>query len=256
MTADTAGGRTAAPAWSGRIVPDRIVLTFHGLGRPATSIDPAERPYWVEPGVFSDVLARARAEPRIEITFDDGNASDMSLAFPLLATSGLSATFFVLAGRLDQPGSLSRRDLAELAGHGMVIGNHGEHHVDWTKASDAVMRRELHDARARIEDAAGRAVDSLSVPFGAFDRRVLRLIAEAGYRRVHTSSGGLAGRAAWLVPRTSLRSDLPAGAMIDGLGRWPRQLEAAIRNPLREWKYGVNTWTAGRGRSPAEACRD
>ncbi|MGL4290793.1 MAG: polysaccharide deacetylase family protein [Phreatobacter sp.] len=251
MQPNTTDDPAAAAAWFGRVVPDRIVLTFHGLGQPATAIDQAERPYWVESSVFSETLALARAEPRIEITFDDGNASDMSLALPLLAASGLSATFFVLAGRLDQPGSLTRRDITELAGHGMIIGSHGEHHVDWTKASDATMRRELHDARARIEDVTGRAVDSLSVPFGAFDRRVLRLVAEAGYRRVHTSSGGLAARAAWLVPRTSLRSDTPAQAVIGGLCHWSRRLEAAIRNPLRQWKYGVNTSMAGRDRSPA-----
>lgn len=248
-------GDRAAAAWFGRFVPDRIVLTFHGLGQPAAAIDPAERPYWVEQGVFSDVVALARAEPRVEITFDDGNASDMSLAFPLLAAAGLRATFFVLSGRLDQPGSLTRRDVAELVRNGMTVGSHGEHHLDWTKAPDATMRRELHDARARIEDVAGRAVDSLSVPFGAFDRRVLRLIAEAGYRRVHTSSGGLAAQGAWLVPRTSLRSDTPARALL-GLGHWSRRLQAALRNPLREWKYGVNTSMAGRGRSPAGACRD
>lgn len=251
MPADMAGDRAAAVGWFGRIVPDRIVLTFHGLGQPAAGIDAAERPYWVEPGVFSDVLALARAEPRVEITFDDGNASDIGIGLPLLAAAGLRATFFVLAGRLDQPGSLTRRDVAELLRNGMAIGSHGENHVDWTKASDATMRRELYDARARIEDVTGGAVDSLSVPFGAFDGRVLRLIAEAGYRRVHTSSGGLAAKAAWLVPRTSLRSDTPARALVGGLGHWSRRVEAAVRNPLRQWKYGVNTSTAGRGRSPA-----
>jgi peptidoglycan/xylan/chitin deacetylase (PgdA/CDA1 family) len=237
--------------WLGRIVPRRLVLTFHGLGRPAASIGRLERPYWVDRSVLAQVLDRAAADPAIEITFDDGNVSDMRVAFPLIASAGQTATFFILAGRLDEPGYLTRRDVGELVRHGMRVGNHGHDHIDWTKASDPEMRRELYDARHRIEDAAGAAADTVSVPYGAFDARVLRLVAEAGYSCVHTSSGGLAGACDWLVTRNSVRREFPVGPMIDMLSGWRARLESGLRAPARRWKYGLgalNTSLEARGR--------
>ncbi|WP_137388127.1 polysaccharide deacetylase family protein [Rhodoligotrophos defluvii] len=228
------------------MLPDRLVLTFHGLGRPAGAIDPAEAPYWVDTSVLHEAVDAARRDPRIEITFDDGYASDFHIACPVLAQAGLSATFFVLAGRLGQQGSLSKSDLAEMAAMGMRIGNHGHDHVNWTKCADDTLRRELYDARAVIEDAAGCAVDTLSVPFGAFDARVLRTAFAAGYRRVHTSSGGLAHRGARLVPRNTVRSDLDVGRMIADLTGWQSRARSAVRDPIRRWRYGVNTWAADR----------
>ena len=224
--------------------PDRLVLTFHGIGAPSAATDAAERPYWVTPEVLGAVIQQAQADRRIEITFDDGFASDFDIACPMLAEAGLSSTFFVLAGRLDRPGSLSRMQVAEMAAMGMGIGNHGMDHRDWTSCADDVLHRELHDARHIIEDAAGCPVDSLSIPFGAFDRRVLQKAFEAGYRRVFTSSGGLARRGDRLVPRNTVCHDFDAPSDIARLAGWGSRARSAVRNPLRARKYGVNTWMA------------
>lgn len=222
-----------------RFLPDRIVLTFHGLGTPGRPVDATERPYWLSRSAFEAAIARSTAIPGTEITFDDGNLSDVEIALPVLAEARMSATFFVLAGRLGEAGSLRGPDLATLAKHGMTIGSHGEDHVDWTRASDVIMRRELHDARARIEDSAGTAVRTLSCPFGRFDARVLALAAEAGYASVHTSSGGLAGTEDWLVPRNTLREGVTADQVTRRLRGWPARLDSALRNPLRAWKHGA-----------------
>ncbi|MFK8252509.1 polysaccharide deacetylase family protein [Ancylobacter terrae] len=221
------------------MLPDRLFLTFHGLGAPPAGTDPVEAPYWVAPAVLEGVARRAKADPRLAITFDDGLASDFHLARPVLEEAGVRATFFVLAGRLDAPGSLSRAQLAEMAQAGMAIGNHGWDHRDWTRATDAEMRRELHDARRAIEDVAGVAVDTLSIPFGAFDARVLNLIFEAGYTAAHTSSGGLAAPGARLVPRNTVKQGFDADRDIARLTGWRGRVESGLRDPLRRWKYGV-----------------
>ena len=154
-----------------RLWPGRLVVTFHGIGTPARTLDAGEAPYWVEAPVLAAAIDLA-AKGRLEITFDDGNESDARIALPMLQRAGVTATFFVLAGRLDKPGSLSRTQLQELARAGMAIGSHGHDHVDWTRADDTDLRRELWDSRAAIEDCLGAPVDSVSVPFGAFDARV------------------------------------------------------------------------------------
>ena len=230
--------------WVGRVLPSRLVLTFHGIGTPGRTIDSGEARYWVDPSVLAESVASAKTDPATSITFDDGNTSDYRIAYPMLQAAGLKATFFVLAGRLDQPGSLARHEIVEMAAGGMAIGSHGHDHVDWTKCSDAVMRRELHDARASIEDCLGARVDEVSIPFGAFDARVLRLILEAGYRAVHTSLEGRAAQTTWLVPRNSVRSDWVLDRELARLRSWRTWIGSTLRQPLWNWRYRVNTWRA------------
>jgi len=230
-----------------RLWPGRLVVTFHGIGTPARTLDAGEAPYWVEAPVLAAAIDLA-ANGRLEITFDDGNDSDARIALPMLQRAGVTATFFVLAGRLDKPGSLSRTQLQELARAGMAIGSHGHDHVDWTRADDTVLRRELWDSRAAIEDCLGAPVDSVSVPFGAFDARVLRLVAQAGYRHVHTSSGTLAPRQGWLVPRHTIRQDTRLAQAVEAWTSWRARLVSALRNELRGHKYRFSTSTAGPGR--------
>ena len=50
----------------------------------------------------------------MRLSFDDGNSSDVEIALPALRERGLPRRFFVVAGRLDRPGSLSRDDVREL----------------------------------------------------------------------------------------------------------------------------------------------
>jgi peptidoglycan/xylan/chitin deacetylase (PgdA/CDA1 family) len=231
-------------ALADRLLPERLVVTFHGLGSPSRSIDAAEASYWVAPVVLAEAIALA-ARDRLEITFDDGNDSDALIALPMLVEARVPATFFVLAGRLDQPGSLSGPQLRALMAAGMAIGNHGHDHVNWIQADDRTMRRELHDARARIQDVLGASVDTVSVPFGAFDRRVLALVADAGYRRVHTSSGTLAGITGWLVPRHTIHARTRLARDVSGWTSWKARLVSGLRNELRGRKYGFSTSTAG-----------
>lgn len=55
-----------------------------------------------------DWLPRVSADMRIliELTFDDGNASDLTIAAPALQARGLAASFFVCASRIGQAGDL------------------------------------------------------------------------------------------------------------------------------------------------------
>jgi peptidoglycan/xylan/chitin deacetylase (PgdA/CDA1 family) len=235
------------PIWTDRLLPRRLIVTFHGLGSPLRSIDAGEAPYWVEPSVLAETIDLARRR-EIDITFDDGNDSDFTIAFPMLAEARMSSTFFVLAGRFDQKGALSRAQTVEMAEAGMAIGSHGHDHIDWTKASDDQMRRELHDARGRIEDCLGKAVDKVSIPFGAFDARVLRLISKAGYRQVYTSSHSLTPRSGWLMPRHTVQQATVVGRDIPAWTSWRSRIISGLRNELRGRKYGFSTSMAGRAR--------
>lgn len=187
-----------------------VVVTVHGIGTPKRDLEPGEDRTWVTLDQFERVLDAAAGRPDVRITFDDGNDSDVELALPRLVERGLAAEFFLLAGRMDRPGSVDRTGLRQLLDAGMSIGSHGWDHVDWRRMDGGTAHRELVEAPAALAELTGRPVTTAAIPFGSYDRRVLLRLRKAGVATVYTSDGGLSRPAAWVQPRTSLHSDLTA----------------------------------------------
>ena len=192
-----------------------VVLAVHGIGRPARQLDPGEDERWLTVEQFDDVLDVAERDD-VHLTFDDGNESDVEIALPRLLDRGLTAEFFPLAGRLGQRGYLDRDGLRELVRAGMEIGSHGWEPRDWRRLDDRHARRELTDAPKLLGDLCGKPVRRYSLPFGAYDKRVLERLRQAGATRVYTSDGGAAHRDGWLQARTELRHDLD-GSWLEGV---------------------------------------
>jgi peptidoglycan/xylan/chitin deacetylase (PgdA/CDA1 family) len=190
-----------------------INLTFHGLGEPPRPLDDGEAAVWVGTPGFEAVLDAVAGRDDVRITFDDGNASDVAIGLPALARRGLTATFFVVAGRLGHEHFLSAAQVRELRDAGMRIGNHGMHHRAWRGLGDAELDEELGTARRMLEDVVGAPVDEAACPFGAYDRRVVGALRRGGYRRVYTSDRGTAGDAAWLQARNTITPADGPGAL-------------------------------------------
>ena len=88
---------------------------------------------------------------------------------------------------------------------GHRIGTHGYGHVDWRRLDADGAVREFDEARACLADAVGRPVDEAAVPFGRYDRRVLRALRARGFAAVYTSDRGLVRGAPW-IPTSQLRA--------------------------------------------------
>jgi peptidoglycan/xylan/chitin deacetylase (PgdA/CDA1 family) len=122
----------------------------------------------------------ALPERAVAITFDDGCASAVRVAAPLLREHAMTATFFCVAGHLGgwndwptQPRAVPRLQLAtrdelrELAASGFEIGAHGMDHEPLTHAGQEVARRELEDSKIALEAVTGQRVTSFAFPYGA-----------------------------------------------------------------------------------------
>ncbi len=195
----------------------QLNITFHGLGAMPSTVDADEARVWcVDSVLYADLideardLAAARGLP-LTVTFDDGNASDATIGAPVLAKRGLSGIFFPCAGRIGAPGYLDVAALRDLHAAGMDIGSHGWAHTDWRRADDAAMTREIGEAKDRIEQAIGAPITTAAIPFGSYDRRVLRQAAPFG--TVYTSDGGLARRGARIQSRMSYTAAWRCGAV-------------------------------------------
>lgn len=198
-------------------MPERqIGLIFHGIDAPGRPLEPGEAPYWIGVERFEALLDAIAADPgRYRITFDDGNLSDHAIALPRLLARGLRAEFFVLTGRVGQPGSLGEAEIADLLAAGMGIGSHGVAHRDWRKLDSAGLRHELEESKATLERLCGRPVTAAGIPFGGWNARVLRALRRAGYQSAWSSDGGRMRPDAFLRPRRSVRGDMDAAALRD-----------------------------------------
>jgi peptidoglycan/xylan/chitin deacetylase (PgdA/CDA1 family) len=181
-----------------------INLCFHGIGTIVREREPGESRYWVSKDRFLRILDEVRDKPQIRLSFDDGNRSDISVALPALLERGLRASFFALAGRLDDVASVSPSGLRELRTAGMASGSHGWSHIPWRGLDEDGAHRELVDARAILAEASGGAIEDAALPLGRYDRRLLYRLGKIGYRTVYTSDRFPARSSAWLQARYSV----------------------------------------------------
>jgi peptidoglycan/xylan/chitin deacetylase (PgdA/CDA1 family) len=226
---DEAKGRGRTPEQRA-VTEDAIALrtsvnvTVHGIGTPPPDLDADESGIWISVDQLDGLLDTAVGRPDVVITFDDGFVSDLDIALPRLLQRGLTARFFVCAGLLGEPGRLDEAGVRELHRAGMVIGSHGWSHrdwrtLDWSTRGAADVEAEMVRSRHCLAGLIGRPVTEIAVPFGSYDRHVVRALRQTGATRVYTSDGGWARRGSWLQPRTSIRAD-------DGPD-WPRRVMIA-----------------------------
>ena len=212
--------------------PDAVVgICFHGIGAPRPGLEPEADEYFVGRDLFLAVLDDLARHPAVDLTFDDGFASDAGIALPALRERGLSASFFPLAGRLGSPGCLDAAGVRALADAGMTVGSHGMAHRSWRGLDAQSAEEELTVARSMIAEAAGQPVTSAACPFGAYDRRVLAALRRHGYSRVYTSDRRRAHRGDWLQPRYSIRHDDTVDTIRENILA-PRPLRERLRGEV------------------------
>ena len=87
----------------------------------------------------------------IVLTFDDGYDDNYQAALPVLLRQGMRASFFVVTGKMGQPGYLSWPQAAKMRDQGMEIGSHTVHHYTLTEINLKEMERELRGSRLMLE---------------------------------------------------------------------------------------------------------
>jgi peptidoglycan/xylan/chitin deacetylase (PgdA/CDA1 family) len=168
---------------------------------------------------FHEAVAAPPSGPTLAITFDDGFASVLELAFPILSSLDMVATVFVVtdlvdSGKpLDWPGidqgggpdrdvrGLSWAELEQLAEAGWEVGSHTRTHPRLTQLDDETLADELRGSRAACERALAGPCRSLAYPFGDVDMRVVEAAREAGYEAAASLPTGVVGGSALEWPR-------------------------------------------------------
>jgi peptidoglycan/xylan/chitin deacetylase (PgdA/CDA1 family) len=132
----------------------------------------------------------------VVLTFDDGYASVVEHAWPILRDRGWPATLYAVSGYLDPAVRLpwdrdhpdaelvrlvSESQLVEAAGSGLHIGSHTHTHPWLPRRGPDQVADELSRSRAHLEDLLGVPVDSVAYPAGGWNRVVRAAADRAGY---------------------------------------------------------------------------
>jgi peptidoglycan/xylan/chitin deacetylase (PgdA/CDA1 family) len=120
------------------------------------------------------------------ITFDDGYRDNYEFAFPVLQEYGVSATFFVITGMLEDPDRLAPEQIREMAKYRMSIGSHTINHQALAELPTEKAAEELNSSKATLEDIIGYEVTTLAYPRGSYNATTLRLARECGYTNAFT----------------------------------------------------------------------
>jgi len=123
------------------------------------------------------------------LTADDGYASFLVAAMPLLRHYGYPATLFISSDAVGRTGYLNWEELRSLAAEGVEIGNHTASHpylldkdkfeteADWQRR----VRNEIVGAQQRLEQELGKAPALFAYPFGEYSPELAHLVQELGF---------------------------------------------------------------------------
>ena len=193
------------------------ILNFHGIGSPNRPFEDNEEPYWISERQFTAILDMVQfLEKSVHITFDDGNDSDALIAAPILRQRAMKAEFFILAGKIGQRGYINTLQVQQLDKDPLFsIGSHGMDHLAWPDCDDDRLEHEIVASQKTLSNICGRPIVSAGLPFGRYDRRVLRLLKMSAYTEVFSSDGGVKISSSFPTPRFSVRNDTSIEGLAD-----------------------------------------
>lgn len=180
----------------------KIIVTFHNI-KDCDRKDEKDC-YTLSNAEFLHILDYLRCYPDVELTFDDGFLSHATIVARALLSCGLKAKFFVCWGLLGSPGYMSVHHVKNLFSSGMEIGVHGWGHRVWKGLNDKELNRELFQSKSELQSLLNSTVEEIAIPYGQYNRRVLKNIRKCGYKRVYTSDGGCARPESWIQPRNTI----------------------------------------------------
>ena len=146
---------------------------------------------WLKANDYTPVLydnTRALLSPKpVIITFDDGEMNNFQEALPVLNAFGWKAYFFIIIKRIGQEGYMGWKELKELHKAGMVVGSHGLTHEILTNLLDSQMEEELRASKQNLEINLGIPIDTLSIPRGFCNDKVIETAYRLGYKTIFIS---------------------------------------------------------------------
>ena len=197
---------TPLPTPDGVIRKVRVpILMYHHIALPPPDADPVRRDLSLPPEAFEEQLQYlvkqgytsitlsdlihhlARGAPLppkpVILTFDDGYRDAYTEAFPLLQKYGMTGTFFLITGFIDQgrPEYLSWAQVKEMHRAGMQFGSHTYTHPDLRGKPVEYLIWQILGSKEAIELRIQEPVRFFSYPSGKYDQLTEKVLRSAHF---------------------------------------------------------------------------
>lgn len=194
------------------------ILMYHEIGDGPNSLYVRERDFkeqmqylWenqYQVVNMSEAVRRLENQENLEkvvvLTFDDGYVTFYDQVWPVLKEYNFSATVYVITKNCEgNPDYLSWEQLQFLQANWMEVGSHTKNHPDLKTISTASLVSEVKGSRDFIEEHLIYPCRDFCYPSGAYNKEVVQVVRDAGYRSAVTVVYGKASRQndPYLMPR-------------------------------------------------------
>lgn len=177
--------------------------------------------------------------PDVLVTFDDGYLSQFETIVSNSNNLLKSAVFFPIIGRINQKGYMSWEHLRQLVQSGHRIGAHGWNHLRWTCLPQQELRREAYDAKIKLEDELDCSIESVALPFGLYNTRVLDYLRTIGFSSIYSTRSmfNSESKGCGLIHRFNLNDHLSG---VDIMERWMKMEKNSNRLAINS--YAALQW--------------
>lgn len=136
---------------------------------------------------FDDIPYLDLRKKYIILTFDDGWHGNYEHVLPLLKEYGFKGIVFVSVASIGSSGYMNWAELNELVQYGISVQSHTMTHRPLQTLSDEEIYKELYESKYYIEDRTQREVNALSFPHGSYNKNIVNIAEEVGYKIMCTS---------------------------------------------------------------------
>lgn len=136
---------------------------------------------------------RTKNEKYVCLTFDDAYEGLYHHAWPILKKFGYPATIFVVTDFVGRNNEwdvnwggrkfkhLGWEQIAEMSEAGIEFGSHTRSHRDLRFLNEEQMMDELAGSREILEEKLGKKIQTISYPFGRYNKKVVESASSCGY---------------------------------------------------------------------------
>jgi peptidoglycan/xylan/chitin deacetylase (PgdA/CDA1 family) len=206
-------------------------------------------------GEYAGILNGGPSGRDLLITFDDAYSHIDQVVTPVLDQYGFRAVLFAPWEHLGRRNNwdsqhpnlasltiASRAQLIAMDDGPWEVASHGLRHVDLTRLRNADRRAQLVEARERLSDLLGRAVQDLSYPWGKHDASVREDALISGHRLAFATRFGNSHDPLQLTRRPIFGSDsmpifrMKTTSWSDIFYRFPDLLSDRMKRKLGRWR--------------------
>ena len=132
----------------------------------------------------------ANEDPAV-ITFDDGDESAYTIAYPIMKQYGLVGTLYIVPAWIGTPGYLTLAQLTEMHNAGWTIADHTWDHTWLQGLTSAQITNKIQKAITWFNsNGFSDGAYQLAYPYGAYDNTVLQVCQQLGIETARTTNQG------------------------------------------------------------------